>query len=339
MSGLSDATQNLKNVNLLDLLKGILYLDKVQWKPFAIIMVSILPLFLLGLWWSSWNEYPFGNHDAGFHYAKALGDKSIYDKYFEGLSPYLYYIHYPPASEFITASLMRLVPFALPDYIKYDIAIFSILIGLYLLFHYYYRNDLALLFFCFSPFALAFLSTIARLILLMLILIIVNEVNVKKKHLAAYTGFLVHNKWVVLVAILAYILFPLPVWVSSLAQFVVIGVLAYGLITLMHNLVYVPLMVGLLAWDKLKEGEHAALLAGALGFLFIDTTAIFITAPFLALGSAKLYEQSPSWFKSFFLFIVLAIFAIDFVLLALGFAATPISVMSQIVLGRAGFTN
>lgn len=318
-------------------------------KLISITLFALMPLILLAFLWSAKNAYPFGNHDAGFHYAHALGDKDIYYKYF--WAPLDYYRHYPPVTAFVTTVMMKLNPFPiLPDYIKFDIAMFLIMIGVILAFHYFYRDYLAATFLLFSPLFLVFHSTLARLLLLIAIFALLKLLEQRRfvEKIALGIGMtLIHSKaFYIVLALLTADAFFRRVWDSRYKPyfehsllFLTIVFFALGIWMQRSDLVFMPLVGGLVGWYLLDHRMQTILLISSVGAFFLDPTITFLSLPFLSLGLARMMVKydAPKWFKITVLLVLVISYFTALVVQAVGFMATDIELMSKIVATRAGY--
>lgn len=308
----------------------------------ALALIVIIPMLLMAYQWSMANHYPWGNHDAGFHYARALADKSLYYQYFN--SPIEYYQHYPPMTSFVLASLMRFNPIMMPDYINYDLAVFAIIFGVIWAAYWFYRDINFIILLLLSPLFLVFSSTVARLILLILVFWLLNVKNKYELFACALLIGLTHSTALYLLGGLFGLIFlrnllakkNVVIQYDWLQLAIVTILLIGGALLGKDNVLYLPLLIGLVGWQLIQPTMRDLLFLSTITFYFYDTTAVIFVIPCLALGLARAFEEykAPAWFKKLVFTLVLIAFAWDLMVLYYQFSHTTIQQMSEIVRNR-----
>jgi hypothetical protein len=261
------------------------YTGKLHWLIW-IFALTIMPLVMVSTVWSHANNYPFGNHDAGFHYARTLGNQTVYEQYFGPLNS-KYYEFYPPLTAFVFSIGLRFIP--LTPVLAFNVIGFIILTAIMWLFHYYTKSDLATFLLFTSGFMLGYFMTYARM--LFIVLLLVYMIFEKYRASSSLLISITHNAglWFFIAGNVGDWLLKIDRKVEFLAiKLLGFGAVIYGVFFRPADLAFMPvLFLGFFFIEVLDNFELMLLIAATLGYLFVDQTISLFMALILAIAFSR----------------------------------------------------
>lgn len=296
---------------------------------FWIFALTIFPLFIFSVSWTIENNFPFGNHDSTFHYARAIGDKSFFENIF-GQTDGNYYSRYPPLTNFVFQVFIYAL-FFIPPVLAFNIAAFAVLIGVLWAFHYYTGSDRATFLLATSSFLVGYFSTTARMILVIMLLF-----YLLKDKLRVSIGLLsiLAHKYALPFIFASWFFEPLFKGIRKLIPAISLLALTFISFTRQQDLAFFPfLLFGTFFLDKyLSDQELSFFCLSLLGFLFFDPTISMIMCLFLAMSLGRYLDEwklSPAIEKTVAAIILLS-FYLHLLLIALAFQQTDPATMGLI---------